>query len=64
MVFSLVENQWGFALQICEAVAAKDPIFNELQSEILTVIKKNNKKQTEELYPQIKKFVKKAIGRK
>ncbi|MBC7747651.1 MAG: hypothetical protein H7Z76_03560, partial [Methylotenera sp.] len=27
MVFSLVENQWGYALQICEAVSKIDPIF-------------------------------------
>lgn len=64
MVFSLVENQWGFALQICEAVALKDPIFDELQTEILNLIKENNKKQTEKFYPQFKKIVKKAIGRK
>jgi hypothetical protein len=64
MVFSLVENQWGFALQICEAVGSKDPIFSKLQDEILSTVKKNTKKQTEKIYPQVKKIIKKAIGRK
>jgi hypothetical protein len=64
MVFSLVENQWGFALQICEAVRPKDPIFSKLQDEILRIVKKNTKKQTEKIYPQVKKLIKRAIGRK
>ena len=64
MVFSLVENQWGFALQICDAVGSKDPIFGKLQDEILSIVEKNTKKQTEKIYPQVKKLIKKAIGRK
>lgn len=64
MVFSLVENQWGYALQICETMSAIDPIFDKLHAEILNVVKRNERKQSKKLYPLLKKFVKKAIGRK
>ena len=37
IVFSLIENQWGNALQICEASQALNSQFNEIHSAILSI---------------------------
>lgn len=39
IVFSLIEGQWGYALQVCEASKEIDPIFNLIQAQILSDIR-------------------------
>jgi hypothetical protein len=45
VVFSLVENQWGYALQVCENSLNIDPQFGVIKSEILAIINKMESKR-------------------
>ena len=63
IVFSLIEHQWGHALQICEASKSLDSQFNEIHTAILSIAsniesQRNRKGKT---IQRIKNIIKKII---
>lgn len=65
IVFSLIENQWGYALEVCKKVNSGDPVFQKIHGSILDYIdqKEQARNRRGKTFRRFKNLVKKIIGR-